>query len=78
MLLACFFSFSFLTFLLVVICLLLLNDNTGAVARRVAIDGDNKLGVAGQGQHTIVIEPLLTDGVLHGSHGHESIECAYE
>lgn len=44
-----------LTFLLFIVCLLFLDSNTGSVAGCIAVDCDDKLRVAGQGENTIVV-----------------------
>lgn len=44
-----------LTFLFFVVCLLFLDSNTGSVAGCIAVDCNDKLGVAGQGENTIVV-----------------------
>lgn len=44
-----------LTFLLFVVCFLFLDSNTGSVTGCIAVDCDDKLGIAGQGENTIIV-----------------------
>lgn len=55
---------SILTFLLLVVLLLFLDSDAGSIFGGISVDGDDELGVAGQGQDTVIVQPVLASSIL--------------